>query len=90
MYIKYVYLGVEYNHFGAVSDRVSRWIFGSRWNVEPERREKPGCGNSRFRRVRRFFHLHRRDPYIVRIRVQPPKENASGECSLCYILVYIY
>jgi len=80
-----IYIGVEHNHFGAVPDRVSRWIFGSRRNVEPERREKPGCGNSRFRRVRRFLHLHRRDPNIVRVRIQPPEENASSECTHIYI-----
>lgn len=57
--------------------------------MEPERREKPGCGNSSFRRVRRFLHLHRRDPNIVRVRVQPPEENASGECTYYFVYIYI-
>lgn len=71
--------GVEHHNSGAVPDRISRRVFGSRRHMEPERREKPGRGDHRVRRVHRVLHLHHRDTDIVWVRVQPSEKNASGE-----------
>lgn len=95
LYVSYnIYIGRtggEHHHFGAVPDWISRRIFGSRRHVEPERGEEPGRGNRCFRRVRRVFHLHHRDTDIVRVRVQSPEEDVSGECTLTEIpYIYIY
>lgn len=79
------YVGVEHHHSGAVPDRIPRRVFGCRRNVEPERGEKPGRGDRRLRRVHRVLHLHHRDTDIVRVRVQSPEEDVSGECS-AYII----
>lgn len=58
--------------------------------MELERREKSGCGNRRFWNFRWFFHIHRRDIDIVRVRVKSPEENASGKCTIYISIYYIY
>jgi len=75
----YYFAGVEHNYFGALPDRVPRRVPGCRRHVESERGEKSGRGNRRVRRVRRVLHLHRRDSYIVRVRVQSSEKNTSGK-----------
>lgn len=81
-------IGAEHNYFGALPDWVPRRISGSRWHMESERGEKSGCGNHCVRRVHWVFHLHRRDSDIVRIRVQPSEENASGEWQTSVVYIF--